>query len=66
MYSFNNLIGLALIQPNIFGKGHVFVADEDNDGLIDEDCSDPPTNFQYLFAFMDNFVEYPLYHPLKV
>lgn len=41
-------------------------ADDDNDGLIDEDCADQPTAFRYLFTFMDNIVEYPLYQPLKV
>ena len=45
-----------------------FLADDDNDGLTDEDCSMPPDGSQgsYLLMFMENRVEYPLVRPLTM
>ncbi|XP_067944687.1 uncharacterized protein [Watersipora subatra] len=42
--------------------------DDDDDGLVDEDCASPPDGSQgsYLFIFMENTVEYPIVNPLTV
>jgi hypothetical protein len=64
----HSLIVVVVDAPRVISSQTLCLvfSDDDNDGLIDEDCANPPTAFSYLFAFIDNRVEGPLYQPLKV